>query len=95
LKTKIPETKDTRAALRRDIPACECGTDQEDQQQRTRGARSNQFGQPSSNKPDPRRSFVIGRHTAFTCKGKAVDLVTIGRELNVRYVLEGLRPAQR
>ena len=36
-----------------------------------------------------RGSFVIGRHTAFTFKGKAVDLKQIGRELNVRYVLEG------
>jgi TolB-like protein len=36
-----------------------------------------------------RGSFVIGRHTAFTYKGKAVNLKTIGRELNVRYVLEG------
>src|SRR6516164_7207137 len=34
-------------------------------------------------------AFVIGRHTAFTYKGKAVDLKQIGRELNVRYVLEG------
>ena len=34
-------------------------------------------------------SFVIGRHTAFTYKGKAVDLKQVGRELNVRYVLEG------
>ena len=34
-------------------------------------------------------SFVIGRHTAFTFKGKAVDLKQIGLELNVRYVLEG------
>jgi TolB-like protein/tetratricopeptide (TPR) repeat protein len=34
-------------------------------------------------------SFVIGRHTAFTYKGKAVDVKQIGRELNVRYVLEG------
>jgi len=34
-------------------------------------------------------SFVIGRHTAFTYKGKPIDLKTIGRELNVRYVLEG------
>jgi TolB-like protein len=34
-------------------------------------------------------SFVIGRHTAFTYKGQAVDLKQIGRELNVRYVLEG------
>jgi TolB-like protein/class 3 adenylate cyclase len=34
-------------------------------------------------------SFVIGRHTAFTYKGKAFDLKKIGRELNVRYVLEG------
>jgi TolB-like protein/class 3 adenylate cyclase len=34
-------------------------------------------------------SFVIGRHTAFTYKGKAVDLKQIGRELNIRYVLEG------
>jgi TolB-like protein/Flp pilus assembly protein TadD len=34
-------------------------------------------------------SFVIGRHTAFTYKGKAGDLKQVGRELNVRYVLEG------
>ena len=34
-------------------------------------------------------AFVIGRNTAFTYKGKAVDLKQIGRELNVRYVLEG------
>ncbi|KRR23276.1 adenylate/guanylate cyclase domain-containing protein [Bradyrhizobium retamae] len=34
-------------------------------------------------------SFVIGRHTAFTYKGKAVDLKQIGHELKVRYVLEG------
>ena len=34
-------------------------------------------------------SFVIGRHTAFTYKGGAVDLKQIGRELNIRYVLEG------
>jgi TolB-like protein/class 3 adenylate cyclase len=34
-------------------------------------------------------SFVIGRHTAFTYKSKAVDLKQIGRELNVRYALEG------
>ena len=29
------------------------------------------------------------RHTAFTYKGKAVDLKQIGRELNVRYIIEG------
>jgi TolB-like protein len=34
-------------------------------------------------------SFVIGRHTAFTYKGKGVDLRQIGRELNVCYLLEG------
>jgi TolB-like protein len=34
-------------------------------------------------------SFVISRNTAFTFKGKAVDVKQIGRELNVRYVLEG------
>jgi TolB-like protein len=34
-------------------------------------------------------SFVIGRNTAFTYKGKAVDLKQIGCELNIRYVLEG------
>jgi TolB-like protein/class 3 adenylate cyclase len=34
-------------------------------------------------------SFVIGRHTAFAYKGKSIDLKQIGRELNVRYVLEG------
>ena len=36
-----------------------------------------------------RGSFVIGRNSAFTYKGKHVDLKQIGRELNVRYVLEG------
>ena len=34
-------------------------------------------------------AFVIGRSTAFTYKGKHFDLKQIGRELNVRYVLEG------
>jgi TolB-like protein len=34
-------------------------------------------------------SFVIARNTAFTYKGKHVDVKQIGRELNVRYVLEG------
>lgn len=34
-------------------------------------------------------SFVIGRHTAFNYKGKAVDLKQVGRELNVNYILEG------
>jgi len=34
-------------------------------------------------------SFVIGRNTAFTFKGKAVDVRQVGRDLNVRYVLEG------
>jgi TolB-like protein/DNA-binding winged helix-turn-helix (wHTH) protein len=36
-----------------------------------------------------RSAFVIGRSTAFTYKSKAVDIRQIGRELNVRYVLEG------
>jgi TolB-like protein/class 3 adenylate cyclase len=34
-------------------------------------------------------SFVIGRNTAFTYKGKHVDLRRVGQELGVRYVLEG------
>src|SRR6516164_3343973 len=33
--------------------------------------------------------FVIARNSAFTYKGRAVDVKTIGRELGVRYVLEG------
>jgi TolB-like protein len=33
--------------------------------------------------------FVIGRHTAFAYKNKPVDIKEIGRELNVRYALEG------
>jgi TolB-like protein len=36
-----------------------------------------------------RGAVVIGRNTAFTYKGKAVDLKQIGGELNVRYILEG------
>ena len=34
-------------------------------------------------------SFVIARSTAFTYKGKAVDVKQIGRDLGVRYILEG------
>jgi TolB-like protein/class 3 adenylate cyclase len=34
-------------------------------------------------------SFVIARNTAFTYKGKLIDVKQIGRDLNVRYVLEG------
>jgi adenylate cyclase len=34
-------------------------------------------------------SFVVARETAFTYKGKALDARQIGRELNVRYALEG------
>ena len=34
-------------------------------------------------------SFVIARNTAFTYKGKPIDVKQIGRDLNVRYVLEG------
>ena len=32
---------------------------------------------------------MIARNTAFTYKGKPFDVKQIGRELNVRYVLEG------
>jgi TolB-like protein len=34
-------------------------------------------------------AFVIARNTAFTFKGKAVDVKKLAPELNVRYVLEG------
>jgi adenylate cyclase len=33
--------------------------------------------------------FVIARHSSFAYKGKVVDIKQIGRELGVRYVLEG------
>ena len=33
--------------------------------------------------------FVIARNSAFTYKGRAVDVRQVGRELGVRYVLEG------
>ena len=36
-----------------------------------------------------RDSFVIARNTAFTFKGKNIDAKEIGKELGVRYVLEG------
>jgi TolB-like protein len=36
-----------------------------------------------------RHAVVISRNTAFTYKGKPLDVKAIGRELNVRYVLEG------
>jgi tetratricopeptide (TPR) repeat protein len=34
-------------------------------------------------------SFVIARNTAYAYKGRSVDVRAIGRELNVRYVMEG------
>lgn len=34
-------------------------------------------------------SFVIARNSAFSYKGKAIDVRQVGRELNIRYVLEG------
>jgi adenylate cyclase len=33
--------------------------------------------------------FVIARNSSFTHKGRAVDVKQVGRELGVRYVLEG------
>jgi TolB-like protein len=33
--------------------------------------------------------FVIARNSSFTYKGQAVDITQVGRELGVRYVLEG------
>jgi adenylate cyclase len=36
-----------------------------------------------------RGSFVIARNTAFTFKGKGLDAKEIGKQLDVRYVLEG------
>jgi adenylate cyclase len=33
--------------------------------------------------------FVIARNTAFTYKGKSIDAKQVGRELGVRYLLEG------
>src|SRR5205085_3225710 len=33
--------------------------------------------------------FVIARNSSFTYKGRAVDVRQVGRELGVRYVLEG------
>jgi TolB-like protein len=36
-----------------------------------------------------RSLFVIARNSAFTYKGRAVDIRQVGRELGVRYVLEG------
>jgi TolB-like protein/class 3 adenylate cyclase len=36
-----------------------------------------------------RALFVIARNSSFTYKGRAVDITRVGRELGVRYVLEG------
>jgi adenylate cyclase len=36
-----------------------------------------------------RSFFVIARNSSFTYKGKAIDVKQVGRELGVRYVLEG------
>jgi TolB-like protein/class 3 adenylate cyclase/Tfp pilus assembly protein PilF len=36
-----------------------------------------------------RQLFVIARNSSFTYKGRAVDVKQVGRELGVRYVLEG------
>jgi TolB-like protein/class 3 adenylate cyclase len=36
-----------------------------------------------------RQLFVVARNSSFTYKGQAVDVKRVGRELGVRYVLEG------
>jgi TolB-like protein len=36
-----------------------------------------------------RQLFVIARNSSFTYNGRAVDVKQVGRELGVRYVLEG------
>src|SRR5262249_52899584 len=36
-----------------------------------------------------RSLFVIARNSSFTYKGRAIDVTQVGRELGVRYVLEG------
>ena len=36
-----------------------------------------------------RQLFVIARNSSFTYKGRAIDVKRVGRELGVRYVLEG------
>jgi TolB-like protein len=36
-----------------------------------------------------RQLFVIARNSSFTYKSRAVDVKQVGRELGVRYVLEG------
>ncbi|VIO78780.1 Adenylate cyclase [Bradyrhizobium ivorense] len=36
-----------------------------------------------------RGAFVVARNSAFSYKGKSIDIRQVGRELNVRYVLEG------
>jgi adenylate cyclase len=36
-----------------------------------------------------RSLFVIARNSSFTYKGKSVDIKQVGRELGVRYILEG------
>src|SRR6476469_1211976 len=33
--------------------------------------------------------FVIARNSSFTYKGRSVDVKQVGRELGVRYILEG------
>jgi adenylate cyclase len=44
---------------------------------------------------EARSSRVIARNTAFTYKGKNLDATEIGKELGVRYVLEGSVQRQR
>jgi adenylate cyclase len=39
--------------------------------------------------------FVIARNSSFTYKGSVVDVKQVGRELGVRYVLEGERTQGR
>jgi adenylate cyclase len=39
--------------------------------------------------------MVIARNSSFTYKGRSVDVRSVGRELGVRSVLEGLRPSRR
>src|SRR6202171_2726126 len=44
---------------------------------------------PSAACGNRRWLFVIARNSSFTFKGQAIDVKRVGRELGVRYVLEG------
>ena len=71
------------------ISPCRTALRQSLRRSRPRLFRRRHNGKPHHGLSRIHDSFVIARNTAFASKGKPIDAKEIGKELGIRYVLEG------